>query len=136
MQNIAAFFTEYASASMSGNAEKVAAFYAPHFMMATKDESKGFTNDAAFIEWLNGVFQFNKQTGMQTMKVKQVDVQPIGKHFAEASVTWSTTFAKKPDHAISFTIHYILNCAGEEPKIVLYISEEDQEALMKKEGLI
>lgn len=60
----------------------------------------------------------------------------IGQHFSEVTVTWSTIFAKKPEEEISFDIHYILNSFHDDLIIVLYISEEDQEELMKKEGLI
>lgn len=136
MKDIKQFFNEYASASLSGKANQVAAFYAQQFMAATKDSSATFENDQKFIAWLNGVFEFNKKFGLQKMEVKLGDSLPIGNYFYKVTVTWETVFAKRPDEKINFDIHYILNRVNDNFKIVLYISEEDQEELMKNKGLL
>ncbi|MGZ5243528.1 MAG: hypothetical protein ACXWW0_06540 [Bacteroidia bacterium] len=136
MKIIEQFFRDYASVSTNGNAEELAKFYAQNFMVATKDLSSSFNNDEEFIDWLNGVFEFNKNAGLQKLEVKKVESHHIGNCFFEASVTWATFFAKKPNEEITFDIHYILHNSHDELKIILYISEEDQEELMKKKGLL
>lgn len=130
------FFKEYASTSLRGKAKELAKFYADNFMIATKAAASAFKNDKKFIEWLNGVAEFNQKAGLQKMEVKKVKSVSIGEYHAQATVTWVTVFEKNPTEEISFDIHYILNKIGKDFKIVLYISEEDQEELMKKHGLL
>lgn len=136
MDSIQKFFSEYAVASLPGKASTVARFYAKNFMAASKNGSVAFTNDQKFIEWLNGVFEFNKRVGLQKMEVKNVESISIGKYFVKATVTWVLIFAKKPEEEIVFDLHYILNRVEEGFEIVLYISDEDQEELMKTKGLL
>lgn len=133
---IETLFQEYANASMNGNAALVAEYYAPDFMVGTREGASTFRNDEKFIEWLNGVFQFNRNAGLHKLQVRKVESQPLGEYFMRVTVTWVAVFAKKPTREFNFRIHYILNCSGENYKIVLYISEDDQEEQMKKEGLL
>ncbi|MES2560390.1 MAG: hypothetical protein V4590_11650 [Bacteroidota bacterium] len=135
MQHIETFFAKYALASLNGKSEEIAACYASSFLVATKDQSASFNNDKEFITWLNGVFDFNKKAGMQNMVVKNIASTPIGEYFLNATVTWAATFAKDPGQEIHFDIHYILNLFENDIKIVCYISEQDQEELMKEKGL-
>ncbi|HYF70494.1 MAG TPA: hypothetical protein VD884_20295 [Ohtaekwangia sp.] len=136
MKDVKEFFKDYASASLTGKANQVAAFYAQQFMATTKDNSATFENDQKFIAWLNSVFEFNKKFGLQKMEVKHVDSLSIGEYFYKVTVTWETVFAKRPDEKMNFNIHYILNRVDGNFKIVLYISEEDQEELMKSKGIL
>ena len=125
------FFNEYASASMNGDARRIASFYARDFIAAAKDQSSAFFNDEKFLEWLNEVFKFNRETGLEEMTVAKINVTPLGKNFCSATVTWSALYAAKAAEKISFNIHYILRETEDSFKIVMYISEEDQEELMK-----
>jgi hypothetical protein len=136
MNTVTQFFEEYASLSLSANAEQLARRYAENFIFATKNHSAAFQNDEKFVEWLNGLFEFNKKTGLQKMEVKNIDSIKIGEYFTKATVTWGSTFLKKPEEVISFDLHYILDHSGDDFKIILYISEEDQEQLMKEKGLL
>ena len=136
MESIKKLFDEYAIASLSGKANQVAKFYAKDFMAASKNEYLTFSNDQNFTQWLNGVFEFNKKVGLLKMEVKNVESISIGKYFYKATVTWVLVFAKKPKDEIIFDIHYILNHFEENLKIAFYISDEDQEELMKQNELL
>jgi hypothetical protein len=136
MKNVRAFFEEYAIASLHGKPKDVALYYSNNFMVATKQEAKSFVNDEKFLEWLEGIFTFNKKSGLQEMKVIEVSSTDIGQYHINATVTWGAKFLKKPDEQIQFDIHYLLNCFDEQFKIILYISEEDQEELMASKGLL
>ncbi|MBD3582404.1 hypothetical protein [Flavobacterium selenitireducens] len=70
------------------------------------------------------------------MKVKHIETNPVGANFVQVTVSWAARYAKKADTEIAFDIHYVLNMAGENPKIMMYISEVDQEALMRQNGLL
>ncbi|HZV68602.1 MAG TPA: hypothetical protein VFG10_03630 [Saprospiraceae bacterium] len=136
MKNIEDFFAKYAMASLHGKSDEIASCYASSFMVATKTQFSAFKNDDEFIKWLNQVFDFNKKAGLHKMEVINIESDPIGEYFLKASVTWGTTFLKNPAEEIKFDIHYILNLFEKEIKIVFYISEDDQEELMKEKGLL
>lgn len=136
MNQLENFFFKYAEASMGNNAASVAAFYDQNFIAASKTETLSFQNDTEFLKWLNGVFEFNKQAGMKQMLVKNVQASPIGTHFEKATVTWAAIFSPKPDEEIVFDIHYILSHREDQYRIVMCMSEEDQEQLMKDKGVL
>lgn len=136
MKNVRRFFEEYSAASLRGKSLEVATYYAQTFMVATRNEAVSFTNDQKFLEWLDGVAAFNKKSGMTDMQVVRVETSAVGEYHINATVTWGVKFAKSPDKLIEFDIHYLLNHSAGDYKIVLYISDEDQQELMKKEGVI
>lgn len=136
MEKLDQFFTRYAFVSETGNAAELAKFYAPDFMAATKEAASSFQNDGKFLDWLNSVFTFNKEAGLQEMVVKIIRVGTISSHYTFATVTWGAVFASEPEEEITFDIQYILRHVEEEFQIVFYISEEDQQELMKQHGLL
>lgn len=136
MKNLELFFEEYAKASMNQKTSEVAKFYAQDFIAASKTESISFKNDEKFIDWLNEVFEFNKKVGLQKMKVQKIVPHKLGENFCKVTVTWSVIFSAKPDEDINFDIHYVLKEVGKSFEILLYISEQDQEELMKQKGIL
>jgi hypothetical protein len=136
MKNIKEFFDEYAVTSINGNANQLSGFYAPRFMFSSKNEVSAFTNDERFLDWLNNLFEFNKKTGLLKIEVKNIDSTSIGEYFTKATVTWASTYSKNTGEEITFDLHYVLNHYGGDFKIILYISETDQEDLMKEKGLL
>lgn len=136
MDALKKFFEDYAVVSMSGDAEKLSEYYAEHFIIASKDQSSVFNNDTKFIDWLKEVSKFNQKTGLIKMIVKNVNADEFGKDFHKASVTWVAIFSAKPEEEIEFDIHYILSETEGKFKIVLYVSDDDQEALMKEKDVL
>ena len=136
MKALEKFFNDYAIASMSKDPNRVAGFYAQNFIAATKDQSSAFSNDDKFIEWLKDIFRFNEKAGLQQMTVKNIEATKVGKYFYRATVKWTVVYKIKPTQKIDFDIHYILNQVEDGYKIVLYISDEDQEQLMKEKGVL
>lgn len=135
MSNVREFFEAYANASTRGNAEKIAIFYGNSFIVVSPGESSAFNNDGGFLEWLRSVHEFNRQTGLQQMLVRNVSEKPFGRHTILASVTWGALYEKTGDQVIEFTIHYVLLQQDSALKIILYSSDEDQEETMKEKGL-
>ena len=50
-------------------------------------------------------------------------------------VRWGVTFEKTGSKQIEFDVSYVIQETGTDPKIILFISHEDEEAAMKKLGL-
>ena len=130
-----AFFTAYAEAGNNPDVEVIAGFYAKDFIIASPKGSGSYKNDAQFREWLKQVQAFNKEAGMESMKVKAAKEIAICEEYTMVKVTWSATFRKMPDEPAVFDISYIVQ-TGDCPKILMYISHEDQEAVMQEKGLM
>ena len=56
------FFRDYAATSRDPSAERIAAFYAPSFIAGGPRGSAVFNNDAAFLDWLRNLHEFENGT--------------------------------------------------------------------------
>lgn len=131
------FFTRYEAALARSDLAAIAACYTGSFLVAGPKGSGTFTNDDAFLEWLRGVDDFNRQTGMQSMQVRHVgDEQALSPNHSLFSVEWAARFERTGDRDITFRISYLLEDLGDGPRILAYVSEEDQDAAMKEHGLL
>ena len=136
MQAVKDFFTTYGSLSLAQDPHGLAAFYAESFIAAGPKGSMVFANDEKFIAWLIEVQKFNEKTGMEKLNVVKVADTPIGEAYTNATVTWSAYFGKKINQAVEFDITYILRNENNGYRVVMYVSHEDQEEVMKEKGLI
>jgi hypothetical protein len=131
------FFREYATASQAHDVASVAAFYADGFLVAGPTGAQAFKNDDTFREWLGQVFHFNEQMGLESLDVAGVRPTPIDERHVLVAVDWVTRFTKTEVGSVAFRISYIVSLVdSERPKLIGYISQEDQQDLMKRRGLI
>jgi hypothetical protein len=135
MQTIKQFFDQYNELSQGKDLKTLADCYAEHFIAAGPKGLMAFSNDEKFMEWLKTVQEFNQQSGMQSMKPIKIVTTSMGEAYSMATVTWSVSFPAKSEAPVLFDISYSLFHQGESYKIVLFISHEDQEALMKEKGV-
>jgi hypothetical protein len=130
------FFESYASVSMKSEPEPHANFYADEFITAGPSGSAVYKNDDEFLEWLKQVHDFNKKTGMESIQVMSVHDKPISEHYSLATVEWGAKYKKTGEELIRFEITYLLQLFENQPKIIAYISHEDQQTVMKERGII
>jgi len=130
------FFEGYARASLHGEPSELAAVYAPTFLAAGPKGSAAFANDAKLLEWLGQVRDFNRASGMRSMRPTRVEAQPLSAAHALATVQWSARFDKTGDREIAFQIAYLVERSADTWKILAYVSQEDQEDEMKRLGLL
>lgn len=130
------FFRDYAEANHARDAARVAAFYADGFLVAAPAGSSTFKNDEAFLAWLEALFRFNAQVGMTSLDVAGTEVSKLDARYRMVAVDWVARFRQLGDERVPFRITYIvgLSEAGR-PKILGYISHEDQVEEMKRRGL-
>jgi hypothetical protein len=129
-------FEEYASTSLGPAPEELARFYGDSFLVAGPGGSAAFQNDDQFLAWLSQVHEFNEQAGMRSLEVVSVAETPVSHEYSLVRVEWGARFLKTGDELIQFEISYLLRLTQETPKIVAYISHEDQEEVMKARGLL
>ena len=130
------FFEKYASVSMKSEPDLHAKLYADDFIAAGPSGSAVFKNDAQFLEWLKRIYDFNKKTGMESIRVISVHDNPISGQYSLASVKWGAKYKKTGEELIHFEITYLLRFFQNQIKILAYISHEDQERVMKKRGIL
>jgi hypothetical protein len=131
-----AFFEHYAKASQAADPRALAAMYAASFIVGGPQGSKAFTNDARFIDWLKQVHALNEKHGMRTLEVVSADPIALSPLHTLAIVKWGARFEKTGDRRVEFQISYLVEDGSDSMKILSYISQADQEAEMKRLGLV
>ena len=79
--------------------------------------------------------KFYKSVGRNSARIISKRVMPICNDYSMVVVRWGITFDKTGNKPIEFDISYIIQETGSDPKIILLISHEDEEAAMEKLGL-
>jgi hypothetical protein len=79
--------------------------------------------------------KFYKSVGRNSAKIISKRVMPICNDYSMVVVRWGITFDKTGNKLIEFDTSYIIQEIGNEPKIILLISHEDEEEAMKKLAL-
>ena len=79
--------------------------------------------------------KFYKSIGRNSAKIISKRVMPICNDYSMVVVRWGITFDKTGNKVIEFDTSYIIQEIGDEPKIILLISHEDEEEAMKKLAL-
>jgi hypothetical protein len=79
--------------------------------------------------------KFYKSIGRNSAKIISKRVMPICNDYSMVVVRWGITFDRTGNKLIEFDTSYIIQEIGNEPKIILLISHEDEEEAMKKLSL-
>ena len=79
--------------------------------------------------------KFYKSVGRNSARIISKRVMPICNDYSMVVVRWGITFDKTGNRLIEFDTSYIIEETGNEPKIILLISHEDEETAMKKLGM-
>ena len=127
-------FDEYAKAFSALDFEKVAVFYADSFIAAGPKGSRA-QSKSEFTEWAAKAAEFYKSVGQQGAKLLAFEEIPISDDYALVKIHWGVKFKKTGDKFIEFDISYTIDKTGPEPKIILFISHEDEQEAMQKLGL-
>ena len=81
------------------------------------------------------VIQFYRSVGRKSARIISKRVMPICNEYSMVVVRWGVTFEKMGTKQVEFDVSYIIQETDVDPKIILLISHEDEEAAMKKLGL-
>ena len=79
--------------------------------------------------------KFYKSVGRNSARIISKRIMPICNDYSMVVVRWGVTFDKTGNKLVEFDRSYIIQETGSEPKIILLISHEDEEAAMKKLAL-
>ena len=133
---LTSFFERYAQISTGPRPEDLAPLSTPTFIVGGPKGSQAFSNDASFLTWLRQVADGTRAAGLRSMRPLEVSGRDLSAIHTLATVRWGAQFAKTGDRVIAFTIAYLLERRNDAWPILAYLSEEDQEDAMKREGLM
>ena len=113
--------------------DATAAAFAEYFVESSPVGVMGGKNDEKFKEQIPKGNEFYKQIGTLSMKIGTLDITQLDDFHAIAKVHWLSSY--KGNKNIEFDVFYIMNLAGDSPKIFAYITGDEQKVLQEN-GLV
>ena len=138
MTRIEEFFRRYEVGANTFDPDLVVSQYTESFMGADPNGVACVANDEKFREAVPQRKVFFEQIGFKSAKVLDVAETPLDDRYTMAKVHWQMIFEKeesKPQE-FRFYITYFLFDPGTGPKVVFYISHDDEQKIMRDAGLI
>jgi hypothetical protein len=117
--------------------DEVASLYASEFIGAAPAGVRTGKNDDQFRQVMAEGYAHYRATGTKAMRIRNVRLSPIDEHHCLAHVAWTATYARKdrPDTAIDFDVHYLVQKLDGEPKVFGWVTGDEQ-ALLREHGIL
>jgi len=128
-------FGAYEKAYSALDFETSAGFFADTFISAGPKGTIA-QNKSEFKSWAKKAADFYRGVGLEYGKILATTETSIADHHSIVEVHWGVKFRKTGAKLIEFDITYIIDKTGPQPKIIMFISHEDEEEAMKKLGLL
>ena len=127
-------FKQYEEAFDKLDLKAIASYYADTFISAGPKGTIS-QNKKEFMEKAEQAASFYRSVGQKSARIVSKRVMPISNDYSMVVVRWGITFERTGSRQIEFDVSYIIQESGNEPRIILFISHEDEEVAMKKLGL-
>ncbi len=129
-------FTTYAHAFSTLDAEAVLDVFAdcciaaaPQFVGCTKSQEE-------LRSAVTQLYEFYANIGLEAAKLVTLTETPLDDHYSLVKVEWATYFRQLGNEPLTFEVTYIIQTSAETPKIILFISHGDEQAVMRENGLL
>ena len=132
-KRIEALFKDYGEAFSSLALQKTAQLYADNFIAAGPKGTISQTRQE-FLDNADEAAEFYRKVGQQRADILSAKETWFSENYVMVMVHWGVTF-EKLDDPVEFDVSYLVQLTGREPKIILFISHEDEEEMMKELGL-
>ena len=138
MTSVKQFFARYEEGANTFDPDLITSQFADSFMGAGPSGVMSGQNDQEFRQAIAQRKEFFQQIGFRSAKVLNVIETPLDESYTMAKVHWHMAFEKEPGNLLEFKffITYFLYDPGSGPKVVFYISHDDEQQVMKDAGLI
>jgi hypothetical protein len=132
-KRIEALFKDYGKAFSSLALQNTAQLYADSFIAAGP---KGIISQTRneFLKNADTAAEFYREVGQQSAEMLSAKETWFSENYAMVTIHWGVTF-KSLDRPVEFDVSYLVQLTGKEPKIILFISHEDEQEMMKQLGL-
>lgn len=132
-KRIKALFEDYGAAFSALALQKTARLYAENFIAAGPKGVISNTRDA-FVKNADTAAEFYRSVGQERAEIKSIKEAWYSDQYVMVTIHWAVHF-KTLDKPAEFDVSYLVQLTGDEPKIILFISHEDEEEMMKELGL-
>ncbi len=138
MTKIEEFFQRYEAGANSFDPDLVASQFHESFMAGGPGGVACVQNDSQFRNAIPKREAFFQQLGFKSAKILGLVETPIDECYTNVKVHWHMIFEKRAGVPLKFTffVTYFLFDSGTGPRIVFYISHDDEEKVMREAGLI
>jgi len=79
---------------------------------------------------------FYKSVGQAGARIISKQEMPITDQYTMVTVHWGVTFEKTGDNPVEFDVTYIIQENQGQPKIILFITHQDEQEAMRKLGVL
>jgi hypothetical protein len=131
---IAKLFADYGKSFDALEMRRVAGLYAEDFIAAGPGGVISQSRDA-FLENADKAAEFYRSVGQQSAEMLSARETWFGDKYVMVTVHWGVRFASLPD-LVEFDVSYLVQLTDAEPKIILFISHEDEQETMERLGLL
>ena len=138
MSEIEEFFARYEKGANSFDPDLVCSLYTAEFMAAGPNGVSCGRNDENLLAAVAQRHDLFQKIGFRQIKVLHVHATPLDDRYTMAKVQWHMAFVKTAGHLLDFTFYitYFLFDPGTGPKVVFWISHDDEQQVMREAGLI
>lgn len=138
MTKIEQFFDRYEEGANTFDPDVVTSQFADSFMGADPNGVVCGENNEKFRRAIPQRKAFFLQIGFRSAKILSIDATPLDERYTMAKVHWQMVFEKEQGNPLDFKffITYFLFDPGSGPRVVFYISHDDEQKVMKDAGLI
>lgn len=132
-KRIEKLFADYGKSFSKLELQRTAELYADDFIAAGP---KGIISQKReeFLANAGKAAEFYRSVGQQSAKALSMKDTWFGEDYVMVTIHWGVTF-EKLDKPVEFDVSYLVQLTEAEPKIILFISHEDEEEMMKELGL-
>jgi hypothetical protein len=133
-ERIEKLFADYGKSFSALEMRRVAGLYAEQFVAAGP---KGVISQGRdeFLANADKAAAFYRSVGQESAEMKSAKETWFGEQYVMVTIHWAVRFKSLPRPA-EFDVSYLVQLTDEEPRIILFISHEDEEETMKKLGLL
>jgi hypothetical protein len=130
MDEIQTFFAKYAVALSSGDAKRIAPFYAPKFMMEGQQGRQMLSNNGKFRGMLKAADKYYRKRGLTQLKIAKFSKAELGQNYMITQVEWLALHADGSE-GVRYDVTYVV-VMHPHPQIVFFISHNEHDRLKAK----
>ncbi|PDV89216.1 hypothetical protein CO652_06165 [Rhizobium sp. H4] len=118
------------------NMDEVASLYASDFIAASPAGVMTGKNDDQLKQAMEQGYARYRAIGTKEMRIRDISISPIDEYHCLAHVAWTAIYARedRPNVAIDFDVHCLVQKLSDEAKVFGWVSGDEQ-ALLKKHGI-
>ena len=133
-ERIKALFADYGKSFSALALQDQAQLYADSFIAAGPKGIISQTKDE-FLKNADKAAAFYRKVGQESAEIKSMKETWFSDNYVMVTVHWAAHFKKLAKPA-EFDVSYLVQLTDKKPKIILFISHEDEEEAMKELGLL